>query len=91
MHKTGDYVADGGDFSLSKWLTTTNMYLDKIQNDLTGDNWTSIFRSLHCLQEDHVRNEQVEIGASLVPKQREALLPADPPSPPLLDQASILF
>ena len=50
MHLTGDYVPNGSDFSSSKWLATTDLYLDKI-NDLTDDNWTAIFQGLCQLQE----------------------------------------
>ena len=84
MHLTGDYIPNGSDFSSSKWLNTTNRYLDKI-HDLTSDNWTTIFQGLDQLQEADERDECVEIGAPLVPKQREALLPDDPPTPPPLD------
>jgi len=85
MHLTGDYISNGSDFSSSKWLSTTTLYLDKIQNDLSGDNWTAIFQALHRLQESRARDEQIQNGGPSVPKQREALLPADPPSPPPLD------
>jgi hypothetical protein len=85
MHVTGDYVSNGSDFSSSNCLPATNLYLDKIQNDLTSDDWTAIFQGLRRLQESRARDEQIEIGASPVPKQREALLPADPPTPPALD------
>ena len=85
MHLTGDYVPSGSNFSSSKWLATTNLYLDKIQNDLTSDNWTAIFQALHHLEEADERDNQIEIGAPLVPKEHEALLPADPPTPPPLD------
>lgn len=85
MHLTGDYVPNGSDFSSSKWLATTDLYLDKIQNDLTSDNWTAIFEGLYQLQEADERDCQIELGAPLAPRQREALLPADPPTPPPLD------
>lgn len=76
---------NGSDFCTSKWLRTTNFYLDKILNDLDSDNWTSIFQALHRLQESRARDEQVKVGAPSTPKQREALLPADPPTPPTVD------
>lgn len=82
MHQTGDYVTDGGDFSASKWLSTTNLYLDKIKNDLTSENWTGIFQALTRLQETRAQDERADIGAPLVPREREAFLPADPPTPP---------
>ena len=85
MHITGDYVSSSGDFSSSKWLSTTELYIDKIQNDLNSENWTAIFEALHHLQELRMRDELVEVGAPSVTKQREALLPADPPTPPPLD------
>ena len=85
MHLTGDYVSSGNEFSSSKWLTTTDFYIDKIQNDLTSDNWTAIFQGLHHLHESRTQDDRIQIGAPPVPKQREALLPADPPTPPPLD------
>lgn len=85
MHLTGDYVSNGTDFSSSKWLSTTELYIDKIQNDLNSDNWTTIFQALHRLQESRARDDQIQVGAPPIAKQREALLPADPPTPPPLD------
>ena len=84
MHSSGDYISNSSNFS-SKWASTTDMYLDKIQNDLTADNWTAIFQAMHSLQESRAREEQIQVGGPLVPKQRNTLLPADPPSPPPLD------
>ena len=85
MHISGDYVSHDGDFSSSKWLITTDLYIDKIQNDLTDDNWTQIFQALHCLQDSCAQANKVQLGAPLVPTQCEALLPADPPTPPASD------
>ena len=85
MHLTGDYVANGSEFSSSKWLSVTNTYLDKIQNDLSSDNWTAIFEGLHRLEESRAQDEQIQVGAPPVATQRAALLPADPPTPPSLD------
>ena len=51
MHLTGDYVSNSSEFSSSKWLSTAEIYLDKIKNDLTSDNWMSIFQALHRLEE----------------------------------------
>ena len=51
MHLSGDYISNSSDLSTSNWLLTTNMYVDKIKNDLTGDNWTRIFHALHHLEE----------------------------------------
>lgn len=85
MHLTGDYVSGSNDFSSSKWLAITDLYLEKIQEDLTSDNWTGIFQGLHCLASADEQDSKIEIGAPLVPRQREALLPADPPTPPPLD------
>lgn len=56
------------------------MYVDKIKNDLTNDNWAAIFDALHQLQETRVHEAQVEAG--VVVEEREPLLPADPPTPP---------
>ena len=56
------------------------MYIDKIKNDLTDDNWKAIFNALEWLQEIRAHEAQVEAG--VVPEEREPLLPADPPTPP---------
>jgi len=85
MHLTGDYVSNGSEFSSSKWLATTELYLDKIQNDLTSDNWTAIFEALHRLHESYAQDDQIQVGAPPTPKKRDALLPADPPTPPPTD------
>ena len=82
MHLTGDYVSTGSEFSSSKWLATTELYLDKIQNDLTSENWTAIFQALHRLHKSDARDNRIQVGAPSTPKQRNALLPADPPTPP---------
>jgi hypothetical protein len=82
MHTSGDYISGGCEFSSSKWLSTTDLYLDKIQHDLTSENWTSIFQALCDLQDSRARDEQIQVGGPLVPTQRDALLPADPPTPP---------
>jgi len=85
MHDSGDYVAHSNNFSSSKWLSTTDSYVEKIQKDLTGDNWTQIFQGLHRLRDSCVLADQIQLGAPLLPRQREALLPADPPIPPPSD------
>lgn len=82
MHATGDYILSGSDFSTTNCLRATNFYLDKIQHDLSSDDWTSIFQALHDFQESHARDERVQVGAPSTPVQREPLLPADPPTPP---------
>ena len=34
-----------------KWIQMINMYIDKIKNDLTNNNWKVIFDVLYQLQE----------------------------------------
>jgi len=85
MHLTGDYVSNGSEFSSSKWLSTTEFYIDKIQHDLTSENWTSIFQALRRHEDSDAQRRRVEAGASPVSRKREALLPVDPPTPPPLD------
>ena len=85
MHLMGDYIRDGGEFSSSKWLGTTNFYIDKITKDLMSENWMVIFQALHRLKESDALDEQIQIGAPLILEQREALLPDNPPTPPPLD------
>jgi len=79
LHSSGDYVSDTSDFSSTNWLRATGMYVDKIKNDLTDDNWRAIFNALRQLQESHVREAKVQAGVVL---EREPLLPADPPTSP---------
>jgi hypothetical protein len=50
MHLSGDYVSNSSEFSSSKWLQTTDLYINKIKNDLTSENWTAIFQALHHLR-----------------------------------------
>ena len=85
MHSTGDYISNGSEFSSSKWHTTTEFYVDMIQHDLTGENWTSILQALRCLEESTIQDERVQTGAPLVLRERVPLLPDDPPTPPALD------
>jgi hypothetical protein len=85
MHQTGDYISNSCGFSAAKWLPATELYLDKINNDLTSQDWTDIFKAMRDLEESDTRDSQIQAGAPLFPKQREALLPADPPTPPPLD------
>ena len=85
MHLTGDYVSNGSDFSSSKWLTTTQHYMEMIQRDLSSEQWTAIFQALRRLQTTREKATQVKIGAPQTPKSRDALLPSDPPTPPPLD------
>ena len=82
MHITGDYISNGSDFSSSKWLSMMDLYLEMIENDLTGDNWTAIFQALHSLHESNARDDCIQVGGTLTPKQRISLLPADPSTPP---------
>jgi hypothetical protein len=84
MHSTGDYVSSGSDFS-SKWLATIEFYIDKIQNDLTSDNWNAIFDALHHLEESDRQGGQIQNRAPPVLPPREALLPDDPLTPPPMD------
>ena len=82
MHLTGDYISNAADFSSSKWLSATELYIDMIKNDLTSEDWTGIFQALCCLEESDEQDSRIQTGAPVVPTQREALLPADPPSSP---------
>jgi hypothetical protein len=79
MHRSGDYIASANDFSATKWLRSTNKYIDHIKR-LTDDNWTAIFAALHRLQESRRREMQVDAG--VVMEEHEPLLPADPQTPP---------
>jgi hypothetical protein len=82
MHSSGDYVSNGSEFSSSKWHAVTELYTDKIQNNLTADNWTAIFKALHRLEESNIQDSQIQTGAPPIPIQCQALLPDDPPTPP---------
>ena len=80
LHHSGDYVSNTNEFSSTNWLKVTNMYVDKIKNDITEDNWEAIFNALDRLEETCACEAQVNAG--VVPEVREPLLPADPPTPP---------
>ena len=80
MHRSGDYVSNTSEFSATNWLRVTNMYADKIKNDLNDGNWKAIFSALHRLQE--LRAHEAQVRAGVVFEEREPLLPADPPTPP---------
>ncbi|KAF9643016.1 hypothetical protein BDM02DRAFT_3192316 [Thelephora ganbajun] len=80
LHRSSDYISSANEFSATNWLWATNVYVDKIKNDLTDDNWRAIFNALHRLQETHAYEAQVEAGMAL--GERELLLPADPSTPP---------
>ncbi|KAF9645831.1 hypothetical protein BDM02DRAFT_395302 [Thelephora ganbajun] len=80
LHRSGDYVSSANEFSATNWLQATNVYIDKIKNNLTDDNWRAIFDALHRLQETRAYEAQVEAGMAL--EECEPLLPADPPTPP---------
>jgi hypothetical protein len=80
MHRSGDYSSNTNEFSSTNWLRATTMYADKIQNDLDDDNWKAIFDALNRLQESC--NQEAQVEAGIVLEDREALLPADPPTPP---------
>ena len=41
------------------------MYIDKINNDLTNDNWKAIFDALDRLQETRAHKARVEAGVVL--------------------------
>ena len=80
LHRSGDYISSANEFSATNWLQSTNTFLDKIQKDLTDDNWAAIFKALHWLQDSREHAAQVEAGAE--PEEHELLLPTDPPTPP---------
>ena len=75
-----DNMLSGNEFSATNWLRATTMYADKIKNDLTDDNWSTIFNALYWLQESRIQEAQVEAGVVL--EEHEPLLPADPLTPP---------
>ena len=80
LHHTGDYMSCSNEFSATNWVKMTNMYINKINNDLTDDNWKAIFNALDRLQETCAHEARVKAGVVL--EEREPLLPADPPTPP---------
>ena len=70
---------------MMNWDPSTQTFLDIVENDLTDDDWVGIFKSLHKLGESRVRVACLNTGAPTEEPVREALLPADPPTPPSLD------
>ena len=85
MHRTGDFIHLVNDFSTTNWDPSTRVFLDIIENDLIDDDWVGIFNSLSKLNESRARASRVNVGAPAEEPVREALLPADPPTPPSLD------
>ena len=85
MHQTGDFILLSNEFSTTNWDPSTQAFLDIIENDLTDDDWAGVFESLHKLSESRVQSARLTIGAPTKEPVREALLPADPPTPPPLD------
>ena len=80
LHRTGDYVRIGNDFSASNWLRSTNTFVHKIKT-LTSENWTGIFDALHRLRDADTQTARIKVGA-VVQEEHEPLLPDDPPSSP---------
>ena len=85
MHRTGDFVQLSNEFSMTNWDPSTRVFLDIIENDLTDADWVGIFESLHKLGDSRAQAARLNAGAPAKEPVREALLPADPPSPPPLD------
>ena len=85
MHRTGDFLQLPNEFSTTNWDPSTRTFLAIIENDLTDDDWTGIFKSLHKLSKSQTRAARLDVGAPAEEPMREALLPVDPPTPPPLD------
>ena len=58
-----DNVSNTNEFSSTNWLRATNLYVDKIKNDLMDDNWGVIFNTLDRLKETRTQEAQVNAGA----------------------------
>ena len=85
MHRTGDFIQLPNEFSTTNWEPSTRAFLDIIENDLTDDDWVGIFKALHNLSKSQARATRLDVGTPAEEPAREALLPADPPTPPPLD------
>lgn len=85
MHRTGDFVSLPNGFSATNWDRSTQLFLEIIEKDLTNNDWDEIFKSLDKLSKSRVKAARVRVGAPAEEPVREALLPADPPTPPALD------
>jgi hypothetical protein len=79
LHRSGDYVPSGKEFSSANCLPATEKYLKRAVS-LTHDNWTAIFEALIRLQDTRANEAQVDVGA-VAEEEHEAWLPEDPPSP----------
>ena len=89
MHRTGDFVAIPGDFSTTNWDQSTRVFMDIIKNNLTDSDWAGLFKKLHDLSSSRSRAARVKVSAPAEEPVREALLPDDPPSSPVLDEPAI--
>jgi len=85
MYRTGNFVQLPNEFSTTNWDASTRTFLAMIEKDLTDDDWAEIFKSLRNLGKSRSRAARLEVGAPAEEPSREALLPADPPTPPPLD------
>ena len=84
MHRTGDFIALPNEFSATNWDKSTRTFMDMIEQDLTDSDWEGIFKALHNLNNSRVKMARVSVGAPAEEPVREALLPDDPPSPPMI-------
>jgi len=88
MHRTGDFIPLPNEFSATSWDRSTQAFLNIIEKDLTDNDWSEIFKSLHRLSKSQVRAARVKLGAPAEEPVHEALLPVDPPTPPALAEES---
>lgn len=84
MHRTGDFTALPNEFSTTNWYRSTRTFMDIIEQDLTDSDWVGIFKALHKLSDSRVKTARIKVGGPAEEPVREALLPDDPPSSPIL-------
>ena len=82
MYATGDLIVSGQQFNAGDWGPTTAGFMDYISNDLSENNWTSIYISLSSFSIQAAKEEALRNGAAREPRARVPLPPSDPPSPP---------
>ena len=78
-HRSGDYIANVKEFSCPNFIEATEEYANMIKHDLTNGDWEAIFNAVRQIELTRTRDAKIRAGISV--KQREPLLPADPPTP----------
>lgn len=82
MYTTGDFIDPGQKFNTENCGPRTEQFMDLIGTDLGEKQWNSVFFALSSFSKQRAKQDAVEHATPIVPHERVALPPSDPPSPP---------